>query len=77
MRAKEQTEAYIISASGNLLGKLSVHQAVTAGDKLVKQFCDEILSSSKKTIRCNMLCMLSVILLVNRYRSLMETIESF
>ena len=41
MRAKEQTEAYIISASGNLLGKLSVHQAVTAGDKLVKQFCDE------------------------------------
>ena len=47
MRAKEQTEAYIISDSGNLLGKLSVHQAVTAGDKLQNNFATKIRSSSK------------------------------
>ncbi len=40
MRTKEQTEAYVISDSSNLVGKLSIHQAIAAGDQIVEKYCD-------------------------------------
>ncbi|MEL0223660.1 MAG: chloride channel protein [Gammaproteobacteria bacterium] len=41
MRTREQTEAYVISDLGKLVGKLSIHQAIEAGDQLAEQHCDE------------------------------------
>ena len=40
MRQADQTEAYVVSDSGRLAGKLSVHQAIEAGDQTVFQFAD-------------------------------------
>lgn len=40
MREKQQTEAYVVSDSGRLAAKLSVHQAIEAGDQTVFQFAD-------------------------------------
>ena len=40
MRQAEQTEAYVVSDSGRLAGKLSVHQAIQADNQTVFQFAD-------------------------------------
>ena len=40
MRQAEQTEAYVVSDSGRLAGKLSVHQAIQAHNQTVFQFAD-------------------------------------
>jgi len=40
MRQAEQTEAYVVSDSGRLAGKLSVHQAIQANKQTVFQFAD-------------------------------------
>ena len=40
MRQAEQTEAYVVSDSGRLAGKLSVHQAIQADNRTVFQFAD-------------------------------------
>ena len=40
MRQAEQTEAYVVSDSGRLAGKLSVHQAIQADKQTVFQFAD-------------------------------------
>lgn len=40
MRQADQTEAYVVSDSGRLAGKLSVHQAIEASDQTVFQFAD-------------------------------------
>lgn len=40
MREANQTEAYVVSTSGRLAGKLSVHQAIEANDQTVFQFSD-------------------------------------
>jgi CIC family chloride channel protein len=40
MRLAEQTEAYVVSDSGRLAGKLSVHQAIQADKQTVFQFAD-------------------------------------
>jgi len=40
MRQADQTEAYVVSDSGRIAGKLSVHQAIEAGDQTVFQFAD-------------------------------------
>ena len=40
MREKDQTEAYIVSSSGRLEGKLSVHQVLEANNQSVFQFAD-------------------------------------
>ncbi len=40
MRQAEQTEAYVVSNSGRLAGKLSVHQAIQADKQTVFQFAD-------------------------------------
>jgi CIC family chloride channel protein len=40
MRQADQTEAYVVSDSGRLAGKLSVHQVIEAGDQTVFQFAD-------------------------------------
>ena len=40
MRQAEQTEAYVVSDSGRLAGKLSVHQAIQADKQMVFQFAD-------------------------------------
>ena len=40
MRQAEQTEAYVVSDSGRLAGKFSVHQAIQADKQTVFQFAD-------------------------------------
>ena len=40
MQVKQQTEAYVISASQRLTGKLSIHQAIEAGNHKVFEFAD-------------------------------------
>ena len=40
MQVKQQTEAYVISASKRLTGKLSIHQAIEAGNHKVFEFAD-------------------------------------
>ena len=40
MRQAEQTEAYVVSDSGRLAGKFSVHQAIQADNQTVFQFAD-------------------------------------
>lgn len=40
MQVKQQTEAYVISASQRLTGKLSIHQAIEAGNHEVFEFAD-------------------------------------
>ena len=40
MQIKQQTEAYVISASQRLIGKLSIHQAIEAGNHEVFKFSD-------------------------------------
>jgi len=40
MKAAEQTEAYVLDHAGCLLGKLSVHQAIEAGDRSISTTMD-------------------------------------
>lgn len=56
MRAKDQTEAYIVSKSRELVGKVSVHCALEANEKPVFQFADRdpTLLNSKSSLSDSM-----------------------